>query len=63
MQPDAQGRVLIPAELLDYAGITKSAVVIGCGRHAEIWAEEIWNERNSCEKTDSLTEKMIELGF
>ena len=63
VQPDAQGRVLIPAELLDYAGITKSAVVIGCGRHAEIWAEEIWNERNSCEKTDSLTEKMIELGF
>jgi len=63
VQPDAQGRVLVPAELLDYAGIQKSAVVVGCGRRAEIWAEEIWNERNSCEKTDSLTDMMIELGF
>ena len=63
VQPDSQGRVLIPAELLAYAGISKSAVVVGCGRRAEIWAEEIWNERNSCEKTDSLTDMMIELGF
>lgn len=63
VQPDAQGRVLVPAELLDYAGILKSAVVVGCGRRAEIWAEEIWNERNSCEKTDNLTDMMIELGF
>ena len=63
VQPDGQGRVLIPAELLDYAGITKNAVIIGCGRRSEIWSEEIWNERNSCEATDSLTEMMINLGF
>lgn len=63
VQPDSQGRVLLPAELLDYAGIEKSAVVVGCGRHAEIWSEELWNERNSGEATGSLTEKMIELGF
>lgn len=63
VQPDGQGRVLIPAELLEYAGIQKNAVVIGCGRHAEIWSEEIWNERNSCEVTDNLTEMMISLGF
>ena len=63
VQPDSQGRVLIPAELLDYAGITKNAVIIGCGRRSEIWSEEIWNERNSCEATGSLTEMMINLGF
>jgi len=38
-------------------------VISGCGRRAEIWSEEIWNERNSEEKTDSLLEMMIELGF
>lgn len=63
VQPDGQGRVLIPAELLEYAGIQKSAVVVGCGRRAEIWAEEIWNERNGNAASDSLTELMINLGF
>jgi len=63
VRPDSQGRVLLPAELLEYAGIQRSAVISGCGRRAEIWSEEIWNERNSEEKTDSLLEMMIELGF
>ena len=63
VQPDAQGRVLIPGELLEYAGIVKSAVVVGCGRRAEIWAEEAWNEKNNAEASDSLTELMINLGF
>ena len=62
-EPDSQGRVLIPAELLAYAGIEKGAVVVGCGRHAEIWAEEIWNEKNNSESEESLTELMIRLGF
>lgn len=63
VQPDSQGRILISAELLAYAGIQKSAVIVGCGRRAEIWAEEVWNEKNNVEATDSLTELMIELGF
>lgn len=63
VQPDAQGRVLIPGELLEYAGIIKSAVVVGCGRRAEIWAEETWNEKNNAEASGSLAELMINLGF
>lgn len=63
VQPDSQGRVLIPSELLAYAGIEKGAVVVGCGRHAEIWAEEIWNEKNNSESEESLTDLMIRLGF
>jgi MraZ protein len=63
VQPDAQGRILIPGDLLEYAGILKSAVVLGCGRRAEIWAEETWNEKNNAEASDSLTDLMISLGF
>ena len=63
VQPDAQGRVLIPADLLDYAEISKNAVVVGCGNHAEIWSEEKWNENNNIESTEAMIGQMIELGF
>ena len=40
---DAQGRIVIPAALVSYAGILKTAVVVGCGKYAEIWSEERYN--------------------
>ena len=40
VSPDAQGRIVIPSALVEYAGISKGAVVVGCGKYAEIWSEE-----------------------
>ena len=40
VSPDSQGRIVVPASLVEYAGITKGAVVVGCGKYAEIWSEE-----------------------
>ncbi len=37
--PDSQGRVLLPPMLVEYAGIEKNAVVVGCEEYAEIWSE------------------------
>lgn len=37
---DAQGRILLPADLRDYAGIGKSVTVIGLPGRAEIWDSE-----------------------
>ena len=37
---DAQGRVTLNDTLLRRAGIVKDAVIVGCGRYAEIWAAE-----------------------
>ena len=39
VSPDAQGRILLPAALVEYAGIEKNAVIVGCGKYAEIWSE------------------------
>jgi len=37
---DGQGRITLPSELRDHAGITTSTIVIGCGDRIEIWNEE-----------------------
>lgn len=38
---DGQGRIALPVELRDYAEITDSTIVIGCGDYIEIWSEEL----------------------
>ena len=41
--PDTQGRIVLPPSLVQHAGITKGAVVVGCGTYAEIWSEELYD--------------------
>ncbi|MGN1095072.1 MAG: division/cell wall cluster transcriptional repressor MraZ [Eubacteriales bacterium] len=62
VQSDSQGRVLIPAPLREYAGIDKSAVVIGVGSYLEIWSEEEWKCENEKEQSEDIANLMIELG-
>ena len=39
---DGQGRVMVPPELRDYAGIDREAVIIGVHTSFEIWAPAAW---------------------
>ena len=41
---DSQGRIVVPANLLSYAGLEKNITVIGAGDHVEIWNTDTWNE-------------------
>ena len=50
-EEDAQGRILLPKELITHANITKNLVFVGVGNRVEIWAEEVWNE-NEASETD-----------
>ena len=56
---DAQGRILIPANLMNIAHLEKNCVFIGAGNHIELWSEEGWNEYNST-LTDEEIEKISE---
>lgn len=40
--PDKQGRVMIPPQLRDYAGLTRDCVVIGANTRVEIWDTAAW---------------------
>lgn len=41
---DRQGRVVVPAYLREWAGLTADAVVVGSRDHAEIWEPQRWAE-------------------
>jgi MraZ protein len=42
---DAHGRLLLPAELREFAGLTRHAMLIGQGNRFELWDETRWNTR------------------
>lgn len=44
---DGQGRLLLPSELRDYAGIDKKIVLLGQGNKFELWSEGVWQVRRT----------------
>ena len=56
VEPDGQGRILLPVGLREYAGITKACIVLGCGDHAEIWDEESYLQYVAETRTESVEE-------
>ena len=43
-QPDKQGRITIPANLRQYAGLGRDLAVIGMGTRLEVWDKPTWEE-------------------
>ena len=60
---DAQGRVLIPQYLKDFAQINKDVVIIGVSNRIEIWDKSRWKEfyENSRESFEETAEKLMDL--
>lgn len=44
---DRLGRILLPAQLKEYASLFHDAVIIGAGDHFEIWDKEKWRTYQS----------------
>lgn len=62
-KPDKQGRILVPMHLRQHASLNKDIVVIGVGRHAEIWDADAWGAMTKQLGSDSIAEAMEELDF
>ena len=44
---DNQGRILLPQELREYAGLKKRTVLVGQGKKIEIWDSNSWVEKRN----------------
>ena len=61
--PDRQGRIVISANLREYAKLDKNIVVVGASDHAEIWDEVIWKQEFDKLSPESVAKIMDELDF
>lgn len=62
---DKQGRILLPANLRDYAQLDKDVVVIGVSSRVEIWSKERWAGYSTQAEKDyeSIAEKIVDFDF
>ena len=58
VQPDKQGRILIPQILREHANLIKDVTFIGTANRIEIWNTDKWAEINSELTEESIAEAM-----
>ena len=62
---DKQGRFVVPEYLRNYAGLTKSVVVVGVHSRLELWDKDAWEAyRQQTEKdAGDIAEELGQLGL
>ena len=60
---DKQGRILMPQDLREFAGLEKDVVLAGAGGRIEIWSLEKWNENTDQTDIDQISQGMMDLGL
>ena len=63
VEVDKQGRILIPANLKDFAALEKDVVLIGAGSRVEIWSKERYEGTVSYDDMEEIAMHMSELGL
>jgi len=49
---DGHGRILLPRELREFAGLERQAILLGQGNKFELWDEASWNEKRDAWLSD-----------
>ena len=60
---DAQGRILVPNNLREYARLESKADILGVNNKVEIWNTDLWAEENANTTPESIADIMAELEF
>lgn len=60
---DKQGRILLPANLREYAAIEKDVVSVGVLNRVEIWSRDRWLDNGDYDDMDEIAEHMAEMGL
>lgn len=61
VMPDKQGRILIPRNLKEFAGIKKDVVIVGVSNRIELWSKDSWNGfyESSKESFEETAERLL----
>ncbi len=61
-ETDRQGRILLPANLREYASLNKEAVIVGVSTRVEIWSRALWEQycQNTAAQYEDLAEKIVD---
>ncbi len=60
---DKQGRILMPQDLRDFAGLEKDVVLAGMGSRIEIWSLERWKANNDTVDINAISKGVMNLGL
>ena len=63
VKTDSQGRLLVPPELREFAGLSEDIVLLGVGNKIEIWNQTEWGlfQKDVVENYDSILEAVSRL--
>ena len=60
---DKQGRILVPSNLREFAGLEKEVVLVGVASRVEVWSKARWEDAASYDDVEEIAEHMAELGL
>jgi MraZ protein len=63
LEPDRQGRIILPPYLREFAGINGDAVIAGLFDYIEVWSAEEWSKVRSSVETSSDKKRWNEIGI
>ncbi len=63
LEIDANGRVLVPPTLREYANIDKKMMLVGQGKKLELWSEESWLALLNEPADDDIPAEMLSLSL
>ncbi|MBD5530196.1 MAG: division/cell wall cluster transcriptional repressor MraZ [Acetatifactor sp.] len=63
VEVDKQGRILLPVNLREFAGLEKDVVLVGVGSRIEIWSRENWENMDADSNMDDIAATMESLGL